>query len=342
MSSPFLQLTLSRLRVFYREPSVVFWTFGFPIILSIALGVAFRSRPPDPVFVAVEEGAGADRVQRALSASSEIKSEVLSAEAAHQQLRTGKVALVVVPGAPRTYKFDPTRPESRLARVIVDDALQRADGRTDATASSDAPVTEPGSRYIDFLIPGLIGMNFMSGSMWAVGFVVVDMRKRKLMKRLMATPMKRTHFLASLLALRGIVLTAEVPILLAFAWLVFSIPVRGSLALFVTLSVLGSLAFGGISLLVASRATNAQTVGGLMNLVMMPMFVLSGVFFSSAHFPDAIQPFIRALPLSALNDSLRAVMIDGAGLCDVAIHALILVAWGVGSFAAALWMFRWR
>lgn len=342
MASALWQLTLSRWRMFYRERGALFWTCGYPILLAIALGLAFRTRPPDPLFVAIKDGAGADRLEETLSANSDIRAEVLSTEDANQQLRTGKVALVVEPGAPRSYTFDPTRPESRLARALVDDVLQRADGRKDAAATVDALVTEPGSRYIDFLLPGLIGLNLMSGSILGIGFVIVDMRNRKLMKRLMATPMRRTHFLASFLGLRGMILAVELPILLIFAWLAFSMPVRGSLALFVALSVLGALAFTGIGLLVASRATNTHMVNGLMNLIMLPMFLLSGVFFSAAHFPQAFQPLIRALPLTALNDSLRAVMIDGAGIRDVTIPAAILGAWGLVTFSIALRIFRWR
>jgi ABC-2 type transport system permease protein len=342
VNSPLLHLTMSRFRGFYREPSAVFWTFGFPILLSIALGVAFRNRPPEPAYVAVERGDGADALLASLEKDKNIHASILDPDDAHQALRTGKVALVIVPGPPRTYRYDPMRPESRLARALADDAMQRADGRRDATVTSDSPVTEPGSRYIDFLIPGLIGMNLMSGGMWGVGYVIVEMRTRKLMKRLMATPMRRTHFLSSFLLMRGIVLAVELPILLAFAWFVFKIGVRGSVALLVLMSVLGSLAFAGLGLLVASRAKNTQTVGGLMNLVMMPMFVFSGVFFSSAHFPDVMQPFIRVLPLTALNDSMRAVMIDGAGLRQVAMPAAIMTAWGLVCFGAALRIFRWR
>jgi ABC-2 type transport system permease protein len=342
VNNPLWQLTLSRIRQFFREPSAIFWTFGFPVLLSIALGVAFRNRPPEPAFVAVERGPGAEALLAALHADKNIKASLVDPDEGQQALRTGKVALVVVPGPTRTYRYDPTRPESRLARALTDDALQRADGRRDATVVSDAPVTAPGSRYIDFLIPGLIGMNLMSGGMWGVGYVIVDMRTRKLMKRLMATPMKRTHFLGSFLFMRGVVLVVELPILLAFAWFAFKIPVQGSLPLFIGLSALGSFAFAGLGLLIASRAKNTQTVGGLMNLVMMPMFVFSGVFFSSAHFPDVMQPYIRAMPLTALNDSLRAVMIDGAGLTKIAVPAAIMAAWGFLSFIAALRLFRWR
>jgi len=345
VNSALVQLSLARWRGFYREPSALFWTFGFPILLSIALGIAFRNRPPEPVFVAVEqtgEPAAVARLQEALSHSSEVRLLVLDQGAAHEALRSGKVAIVVAPGRPRTYRFDPTRPESRLARLLVDDLLQRADGRTDATPVQEARVTQAGSRYIDFLLPGLIGMNLMSGGMWGVGYVLVEMRTRKLMKRMMATPMRRTDFLLSFLFLRALVLLVELPALLLFAWLAFSMGVHGSLVLFCALAVLGSLAFAGLGLLVASRAQNNQTVGGLMNLVMLPMFICSGVFFAASHFPNVMQPFIRALPLTALNDSLRAVMIDGAGLAKVASQIAIMAAWGLLSFATALKIFRWR
>jgi ABC-type multidrug transport system permease subunit len=342
VNSPLVELAIARWRGFYREPSAVFWTFGFPLLLSLALGIAFRNRPPEPVWVAVEQGGGAERLRSALSGQKDVHVELLEPAAARGELRTGKVALVVVPGPPRTYRYDPTRPESRLARAVVDDLSQRADGRRDPTVVADAPVSEPGSRYIDFLIPGLIGMNLMSGGLWGVGYVLVDMRTRKLLKRLMATPMRRWHFLTSFLGLRAIVLAVELPLLLIFASLVFSIGVRGSVVLLTALAALGSLAFAGIGLLIASRAQNTQTVGGLMNLVMMPMFVFSGVFFSASHFPEVMQPVIRALPLTALNDSLRAVMIDGAGLRGVAAPAAVMAGWGIVSFAAALRIFRWR
>jgi ABC-type polysaccharide/polyol phosphate export permease len=342
VNDPLWQLTLARWRSFFREPSAIFWTFGFPLILAIALGVAFRDRPPDPVDVAVEAGEGAARLLAALQRSPDTRARLLEPAAAAQALRTGKVSIVVVPGATRTYRFDPTRPESRLARSLVDDVLQRADGRRDPTAVVDARVTERGSRYIDFLIPGMVGMGLMQSGLWGIGFVIVEMRTRKLIKRFVATPMRRTHFLLAFVFMRALFLIVELPVLIGFAWLVFGVPLRGSVALLSSLAVLGSLVFAGLGLLVASRATNTQTVGGLINLVSLPMFILSGVFFSSARFPEAMQPLIHLLPLTALNDSLRAVMLDGAGLLAVARPTAVMLVWGLAAFAAALRLFRWR
>jgi len=340
--SPLYQLTLARMRLFLRDPGAVFWTFGFPILLSLALGIAFRDRPPEPVVVAVQPGPGAADIESQLSRSPEVKVKELPAGSIDQALRMGRVALVVVPGEPRTYRFDPKHPEGRLARLVVDDVLQRAAGRKDAVAVTEEHQSQPGSRYIDFLLPGLIGLNIMSAGMWGIGYVIVETRTRKLLKRMVATPMNRGHFLLSFVLMRLFFLVIELPVLIGFGALVFAVPVRGSLLLLVGLAVLGALAFSGIGLLVASRARNTQTVGGLINLVMIPMFIGSGVFFSAANFPDLVQPLIRLLPLTALNDAMRAVMLEGAGALQVAGEALNLALYAVVTFALALKIFRWN
>jgi ABC-type multidrug transport system permease subunit len=332
-SSPLWELTLARLRIFFREPGAVFWTFGFPLLLSIALGTAFRNRPAEPSIVAVTSA----ELQRALQGDPQLRSRLLGEAEAREALRTGKADLVVLSGPPISYLYDPARPESRLARALADAALHPRG----PPATMDKPVVEPGSRYIDFLIPGLLGMNLMSAGMWGIGYVLVDMRTKKLLKRLVATPMSRASFLWSFVVMRALFLLMELPILLGFAWIVFKVGVAGSLPLLIGVSLLGALAFAGIGLLIASRAQNTQTVSGLINLVMLPMFVGSGVFFSTARFPDAVQPILRILPLTALNDALRAVMIDGAGPRGVAIPCALLAATSAVTFAAALRLFRW-
>jgi len=341
---PLYHLTLARVREAVREPGVLFWVFGFPILLSVGLGLAFRGRGPEPVVVGLVDGPGAAGVEQALGKAG-IKVEHVDEARARLRLRAGKVALVVVPGAtadaPLTYRYDPTPAEARLARVAVDEAVQRAAGRKDPRPVRDAPVTERGSRYIDFLVPGLIGMNLMSGSMWGIGWVIVNMRVRKLLKRLLATPMRRRDLLlAQALARTGSV-PLEVGTIVVFARLAFDVRVTGSWPALAVVSLVGALAFAGLAILVASRAQNTETVSGLMNVVMMPMFVLSGVFFSAAHFPDVLQPALSLLPLTALNDALRAIMIDGAGFAGVARPLGVLAAWGVASFGVALRIFRW-
>ncbi len=339
--SALVELTLARFRLFFREPSALFWTFGFPVILSVALGIAFRNRPPEPVLVDIEAGPGAEAIYEEL-ASPRIEARVRDPATARGELRAGRVPLVVVPGEPVTYRYDETRPDGRLARAVVDDRLQRAAGRADPLAVADERVTDPGARYIDFLIPGLVGLNLMSSSMWGIGYLIVEMRTKKLVKRMLATPMRKTDFLLSFVVMRAMFVLIEVPVLFAFGWIAFGVRIAGSWALLLAVSLLGALAFAGIGLLVASRAQNTQTVGGLMNLVMMPMFVGSGVFFATTKFPEAMQPYLGLLPLTAINDALRSITNQGGGVREVGGQLAVLAAWGVVSFAAALKIFRWR
>jgi ABC-2 type transport system permease protein len=364
---PLWQLSLMRWRIFVREPSALFWTYGFPVVLALALGVAFRNRPPEPVDVAVEASPGCENWRDALATNSQVRVRWLNPQQAHEALRSGKVSVVVgrqnsgnekpvtpaltpsdgergatTAGSARVYQFDPTRPESRIARAIVDDVLQRAEGRADPTPVREQLVTEPGSRYIDFLIPGLLGFNLMQSGLWGVGFVIVDMRVRKLIKRMMATPVSRSHFLLSFVLVRGFFLLGELPVLLCFANWAFHVPIRGSVPLIAGLCALGSLMFAGMGLLIGSRAQNTHTVAGLVNAVTLPMLVTSGVFFSAGRFPEVLQPVIRLLPLTPLIESVRMVMLDGIGLAAVVPQIGIMSAWGLISFVIALRIFRWQ
>ncbi|MGH9389895.1 MAG: ABC transporter permease, partial [Vicinamibacteria bacterium] len=239
------------------------------------------------------------------------------------------------------YRFDPTRPEAELARARVEGALQKAAGRTDAFDAVEVEVSEPGARYIDFLIPGLLGMNLMSGGMWGVGFAVVDMRTRKLLKRLVASPMRKSEFIAALMMSRVVFMLVELVALLVFGYFVFDIAVHGSIAATVLVGLLGALTFGAIGILVASRAQKIETVSGLMNLVMLPMFVFSGIFFSADRFPEMMQPAIQALPLTMLNDALRAIIIEGQTLVSQAREIAGLLLWGGVSFLLSIKWFRW-
>jgi ABC-type multidrug transport system permease subunit len=339
--SPLVELTLARVREFLREPEAVFWVFAFPVLMALALGIAFRQERPQEVVVGVVRHSG-DPLIEALRRAPGVRVTPLAPAEADAALRRGQVSLVVVPGTPPAYRFDPTRPESRTARLVVDDALQRSGGRQDVWQGRDQEVVAPGSRYIDWLIPGLLGMNIMGTGLWSVGFSVVQARTRKLLKRLMATPMPRTQYLGSHLLARLMFLTLEVIALLAFGYLAFGVRSAGSLWLIAGLSLLGALAFSGLGLLIASRARTIEGVSGLMNLAMLPMWLLSGVFFASSNFPEVAQPFIRLLPLTALNDALRAVMLEGQGLAAIAREVGTLTAWAVVTFGLAVRLFRWK
>ena len=341
---PILQLTAARFREFYREPEAVFWVFIFPILLAAGLGIAFRNRPAEASRIAVVSSAANSPVADSLKKAPGVVVETLDDTAAARALRTGDVALVVAPKADGAveYRFDEARPESRTARLVVDRVVQRAGGQQDPVPVSETKVSERGSRYIDFVVPGLLGMNLMGSGIWGIGFAIVDARKKKLLKRLIATPMSKAEYLASFLFFRLSLLVIEVATLLGFGALVFGVPMRGSFVQLVTICVLSSLAFGGLGLLVASRARTIEGASGLMNLVMLPMWVFSGVFFSSGNFPDSTQPFIQALPLTAVNDALRANMLQGATWNMVGPELLIISGWLVVCFTLALRLFRWR
>ena len=262
-----------------------------------------------------------------------------------RRLRVGKTPLVIEasPSGEIAYHYDATRPEAAACRDAFDTVLQRAAGRVDPVKTVDERKTEPGGRYIVFLIPGLIGLKTMGGGLWGVGFLLVNFRIGKLLKRFAATPMPRRDFLLAVLLARLTFLIPDVSVLLLMGVLVFGMPIVGSLWLIALLEVIGALAFAGIGLLIASRAQTTETVSGLMNLVMLPMWIFSGLFFSSDRFPETIQPFIQALPLTQLLIGLRRVMLEGAGLFDrdILIALGILTAWAVGTFALALRRFRW-
>ncbi len=343
---PLRSLVVTRLREFWREPTALFWVYGFPVLLAVLLGVAFREKPPEEVRVDVRLGgdtADADggRVLESLRALPRFVAEAHPAEACAERLRMGRSDLTVVPGASYEYVYDPSRPQSVLARHLVDDALQRAAGRADPVDASDRPAVEPGSRYIDFLIPGLLGMNLMGGGLWGVGFVIVDMRMRRLLKRLVATPMRRRDFMMAMVLSRLIFMLPEVILLLLAGIIVFQVSVVGGWASILGVSILGAIAFAGLGLLVACRTDRIETVSGLMNLVMLPMWLLSGIFFSHERFPEIAQPFIKALPLTMLNDALRAVILEGATLDSQVARLAGLAVWGAASFVLALRWFRW-
>ena len=342
MRHPLLEITRVKFLEFIREPEAIFWVLVFPVLLSLALGVAFRSKPPEALAIAVQEGSGAAEAREALAKDRGLSPRILSEAESREALRAGRVALVVVPGPTVTYWFDDTRDESRVARLAADAALQSSAGRVDAVAASDRLMTEKGSRYIDFLVPGLLGMNLMGTGMWGIGFSIVTARSRGLLKRLIATPMRKRHYLVGQRLGRMAFLIPEVGLLVGFAALVFDVPVRGSLVTLAIVTLLGGMAFTGIGLLVAARPRTIEGVSGLMNFVMLPMWIFSGVFFSPARFPDVLQPAIHALPLTALNDALRAVMLDGATLARVGPELAIVAGWGAAAFTAALVLFRWK
>ncbi len=231
-----------------REPEVVFWVFVFPLLLAVGLGIAFRTKPGDASSLVIVQGSGEQEIQRFLLNSPQhasFKVDVQSEQAARKGFRLGKYDLAIEPDGIGGWKYlyDPARPESVIAKAAADDALQKAAGRKDVVATSTVVSSEPGSRYIDFLIPGLLGMNLMNSGMWGIGFALVDMRQRKLLKRFVGTPMRRSDFLLALMSSRLVLMILEIGLLLALGVLVFHMRVLGSVAAILFLGAVGAVAF---------------------------------------------------------------------------------------------------
>lgn len=338
------QLSWVRLLLFVREPEAVFWVFVFPVVLALVLGLAFQGQGEEPSPVGVVAGTVPVEWLRTLEAAPSVDLVLFEdAEEAAGRLRSGAVALLLAErDGGLLLRFDPARAEAETARLRTEDLLQRAQGRLDPLTVARDPVVETGSRYIDFLLPGLLGMNLMGTGMWGTGFAIVDWRQKKLLKLFMATPMRRSSFLLSQMISRLAFLVAEVGVIVAFGVFVLDVPLRGDLFSFSVLCLLGALSFSGLGLLVASRATTIEGVSGLMNFVMMPMWLLSGVFFSYERFPAFLHPAIELLPLTALNDALRAVMLEGASIAPLLGPTLVLALTTVLSVVVALRVFRWR
>ncbi len=339
---PLWELTISRMRIFYREPAAVFWVYGFPLVMALSLGTAFRENPKEQIAVDVV-GGGSNRLKitHSLHADSRFKVVESPTEDWRKRLQAGKTDLVIE-ATKDGYQFwdEPHRAESRLARHAVEAAFLREQTKTPELSVKH--LDQAGSRYIDFLLPGLIGLNLMGGGMWGVGFVIVDMRVRKLLKRFLATPMRKSDFLLAVMCSRLFFTLTDILILLVFGYLVFGVSSQGNYLELTIVVLLGGAMFAGIGLLVAGRVQTIETVSGVMNFVMLPMWILSGVFFSSERFPSEIQPLINALPLTALNQALRGVMLEGQSLLALWPQVAILAVYSVLTFTIALWTFRWR
>lgn len=345
--NPLKELTLVRIREFYREPEVIFWVYIFPMLLIVGIGLAFREAKPVRVVVAAEADALAERrlqhIVKVLEAQQDFQIERVSLSHARRlESRNPPDLRLIARSDSVHYIFDPAQAGGRSAHLRVNQLLQEAAGREDQVPTRVEHLTRRGSRYIDWLVPGLIGMNLMGGGLWSVGFVCVDQRMRKLLKRFYATPMRRSHFLLSLVGSRMLFLIPEMAVILLVAYLGFGVHVHGSLFTLAVVILVGAACFSGLGLLTASRAQKIETISGLLNVVMMPMWILSGIFFSSERFPETMQPFVQALPLTQLNNALRAVMLDGAGLPALWLPVGALLLWASLSFCAALRWFRWQ
>jgi ABC-type multidrug transport system permease subunit len=340
--NPLVELTKTRLREFGREKGVLFWVFAFPLLMAIGLGVAFRDKPIEPPRIAVVTDEDAPEVQ-ALLASKDVRAQRLERTEAERALGRAKIDLIVEwKAGEAVMRFDDMAEGAPLARAVATNVMERAAGRKDLVPVSSSVETRPGARYIDFLIPGLIGLNVMGTSMWGVGYNLVIARKRRLLRRYAVTPMRRSHFLLSYFMSRSSFLIIELAVLVTFGWLAFGTAVRGNVAGVFLVALLGASAFAAISLVIGARVENTESANGWMNFVQLPMWVLSGGFFSYERFPEVLHEPIRLLPLTALCDALRVVYAGEAGAGALAHEVLVLVAWSVAGYVIAARTFRWQ
>lgn len=341
-----LELVQARLREFYREPGILFWVFGFPLLMALGLGIAFRQKAPtlpELAVVRTAETAEAKELERALVTSTRLHAHSVGAADAERELARAKVDLVLEITADGVrYRFDPMQDRSPLARAVADDVVQTAAGRTSPLQATDVTGAQVGSRYIDFLIPGLIGLNLMGSSLWSIGYNLVVQRKRRLLRRFAVTPMRRGNLLLSYMLSRLLFLAMELVVLVLFGIALFGTKVQGSYLDLLAISVLGGASFAGLSLLIGARLENAEVASGWMNLVQLPMWVVSGCFFSYERFPEWTHRFIEFLPLTALVNALRAIYNEGASLVALTPEVLVLIVWGAIPFTIALRTFRWQ
>jgi ABC-2 type transport system permease protein len=327
---------------FWRSPEAVFWTYGFPLLMCVVLGFAFQNGEPRPVPIGIVEGPGAVQAAEVLAQNPRLVLERLTPIEADRALARGRIALLVRPGENEpVLRADPTRPEAELARLHVERAFRDArEGRMQPIAVEAED--RPGSRYIDFLVPGLIGLNLLGAGMWGVGFNLVQMRTQNLLRRLFVTPMRRSEFLVGYLLGRGILVLPEAAAIACFGVFLWGVPFRGSLFAALMLVVAGGMLFSGIGCLLAARARTIEGIGGLMNAVQLPMWLLGGVFFANEQLEGVVRWAAEAVPLTHLNRALRDVMLEPGGIGDVWLPIAALAAGAVLAFGLAMKWFRWQ
>ncbi len=350
-----------------REPAVIFWGVIFPILMAWGLGIAFTQKGEVNINLAIVKGSGeknqdqdtklagylsANGLREANKYTINLVNEKLgnvrliffeaSWDDAYTLLKKGKVSLIIEDRASESkFHFDPANASGKTAYYLVSNLATHGKDFYAENQSMIEPLTMKGTRYIDFLIPGLLAMGIMMACSWGISYTIIERRSKKLLRRMVATPMKKSNFLLALITARVAMNLAEASLLFLFAWLYFDIEIQGSLPSLIVLFFAGNIAFSGISILISSHTANPEIGNGIINAVVTPMMVVSGIFFSYHNFPDWIVPVIQYLPLTMIADSFRSIFNEGAGLAEVWREALVLSSIGVVSFFAGLKIFKW-
>ncbi|TFG42153.1 MAG: ABC transporter permease [Bacteroidia bacterium] len=367
------QLTSALFCEIAREPGVLFWGIIFPILMSLGLGLAFTKKSDLVRKVAVIRSS-----EISVKATSElsmflemncIKQQPESKEDSRWQyelkndklgntlflfyeldwneamvmLKRGTVSLILQSNNGKTeYHFDPVNADAELRYLELRNIISSREIIYAENNSEIKPLTVTGTRYIDFLVPGLITMGVMMSTMWGISYGIIEKRAKKLLRRLVATPMKKSHFLIALITVRVTMNFIEALVLVVFALIAFNISIQGSISALILIFIAGNIAFAGIAVFVSSHTSNTEVGNGLINAVVMPMMILSGIFFSYQNFPDWSVRIIRALPLTTMTDGVRSIFNEGAGYNEVVIPILALSVIGILFFSAGLKIFKWH
>jgi ABC-2 type transport system permease protein len=363
--NPLFQLMLIQFKEFYREPGIIFWALVFPILMAWGLGLAFTKKSEvkkDISIIESKTGANTEFRNILLKYATKDSSKGMARfnvrtgsektgftifrfipdtwSDAEKRLKQGSVILILEEKDGKLfYHYDPLNTEAQLTFMQVSALINK--GIPDEPAAEIKPLTQKGTRYIDFLIPGLIAMNIMMSVMWGISYSLIEKRSKKLLRRMIATPMRKSDFMVAQLVTRLVLCFIEASVLFIFAWFFFHISIEGSFAALLVLYLAGMMCFTGIAILTSSRTANTQVGNGLINVVIMPMMILSGIFFSYHNFPDAFVAVIQKLPLTLLADGMRSIFIEGAGFHEVYMSTIILALVGVATFFAGLKIYKW-
>jgi ABC-2 type transport system permease protein len=359
------QLILAQFKETIREPAVLFWGIIFPILMSLGLGVAFTNKsdvihnlaivgpvPPMLDSLLFEHGQsakkGIETIQKITMPNSKIGNSIfifhkMAWNEAMVQLKRGQVNVIIqMENGDIKYNFDPSNPEAQLSYFKLSNLINNHDLLNPESQRNIEPLTVKGTRYIDFLVPGLIALGVISSSMWGISYNIIERRSKKLLRRMVATPMKKSNFLISMMAVRLMMNLLEASLLIFFTWLTFGITIQGNIPALFTVFIAGNIAFAGIAVFVSSNTSKTEVGNGLINVVTMPMMVLSGIFFSYHNFPEWSISFIQKLPLTMMADGMRSIFNEGAGWTEIALPTSIMFLTGVVFFTAGLKIFKWH
>jgi ABC-type multidrug transport system permease subunit len=358
------RLSIAQFLETIREPEVLFWGMLFPVLISIGLGLAFtqQSELKFQVLVVEEHPRELDsllymyaqpvskngkdvhiwKVSDNILGNTEFTFVHSDWPSAIVSLKRGEADVIVSDSLGKvSYHFDPHSSQAQLVYMKLSSLIQAPVMATDTPQAPVEPLTLKGVRYIDFLVPGLIAFGIMSSIMWGISYTIIERRSQKLLRRMVATPMKKSNFLIALMFVRILMNVVEALILFFFAWLLFDIHIQGNVGALLVLFLAGNLAFTGIGVLVSSRTSKTEVGTGWINAVTMPMMLLSGIFFSYHNFPQWSIGLIKLLPLTALTDGIRCIFNEGGGWMEILSPSIALSIFGVICFIGGMRMFKW-